>query len=264
MRDAILARVWPLVDRFANELADLATARLEHELERLSESIAIALSAYASDAETDILTRALGPELAGMLHGPATTCGKGHGSMLCVLSAGHRGPCSSDGTPKRERDYKPENYPPSRRDREDRAAPQANGKKPVTCQACGFVGGNARGCGRSHPTLEAPPPRTVRPEAPTRSAGAIEADREQRRERIERVASKAPRSGKPPELGMRARPAPPAPAPFAPVDDQDDDEIERWPASRIAEETARAEASKHEGELPEPRSTFAFIRGTNV
>lgn len=34
--------------------------------------------------------------------------------------------------------------------------------------------------------------------------------------------------------------------------------VARWPTSRIAAETQRAEASKHEGELPEPRSTFAL------
>ena len=28
----------------------------------------------------------------------------------------------------------------------------ANGKQPPTCKKCGFVGGNSRGCGRSHPT----------------------------------------------------------------------------------------------------------------
>ena len=56
---------------------------------------------------------------------------------------------------KRERNYKPDNYPQSRRARDDRSAAQANGSKPITCRKCGYIGGNARGCGTAHETLGA-------------------------------------------------------------------------------------------------------------
>lgn len=56
---------------------------------------------------------------------------------------------------KRVRVAKPETYAPSRRAREDRTALQANGKAPPSCSKCGYVGGNARGCGTAHETLVA-------------------------------------------------------------------------------------------------------------
>lgn len=49
-----------------------------------------------------------------------------------------------------KRAYTPQTYPPSRRAGHQPGQLQANGKKAVTCGKCGFVGGNARGCGTAH------------------------------------------------------------------------------------------------------------------
>ena len=135
----------------------------------------------------------------------------------------------------------------------------------MICRSCGFVGGNARGCGRAHPTLHetvTPPARTA--STPARSAAEVEAARENRRERIERVSAKAPpSSGRPPQLGMRTT-IPRAATPVTCETDDDQDDNGRWSTSRIADETRRAEASKRAGELPVPRATFdsrGFPRG---
>lgn len=139
MRDVLLARIKPLVDRFAdrlvNDLVDLEVARIELELARIPDAFEAALSAYASDV--------LGPVLATMMAPPAPPIDSTWTTIEhpAVVKA-------------RQRDVKPENYPPSRRAREERTEPQANGKKPVTCTKCGFVGGNARGCGTAHPTKD--------------------------------------------------------------------------------------------------------------
>lgn len=236
MRRFLRARVRQIVDRVVTDLTELAITRVERELERMGQAFEAGVSSYASEGPPDLITAALGPELAAML---TPTPKKSHKK-------------------KRERDYTPEEYPPSRRAREERTEPQKNGSKPITCSKCGFVGGNARGRGRAHPTLHeivTPPVRTAA--TPARSAAEVEAARENRRERIERVSAKAPpSSGKPPQLGMRTTIPRPTPAPREVDDDQGDDE--RWSTSRIADETHRAEASKRDGKLPAPRSSFVL------
>jgi hypothetical protein len=134
MRELLLKRVRPLVDRLAEDLASLAVERLEAELVRIEEALTVALSSYQSDSPPNLIAAALGPELAKILDAPEK---KPHRKR------------------ERVREYEPENYPPSRRAREQRTEPQKNGAKPITCSKCGFVGGNARGCGTAHPTLTA-------------------------------------------------------------------------------------------------------------
>lgn len=234
MRDVLRKRFRELTERFADDLAGLVADRIEADIAHIGEILEYSLSAIASDlgapplAEPDLVTAALGPELAGMLT-PAPA--------------------------KRERDYKPENYPPSRRDREERAVPQANGKKPVTCSKCGYVGGNARGCGTAHETrsdpkkpLEIDVDRFLGRPAPTVSgkegsshgaAGPVRsAATPDRRAAIAARATKPPAPR--PQAGERAADEP---------DIFEDDEP-------LADRIARAEASKREGELPRPRSTF--------
>lgn len=117
---------------------------------------------------------------------------------------------------------------------------------------------------------ESPPPALTKP----RRARKESADREpgdesyepdpadERRARIARVAARRqpPPSGRPPELGVGPRRGA-LPTDIPKVEEEQDDEIERWPAGRIAVETRHAEASKHVGELPEPRSSFGVTHG---
>lgn len=247
MRELLLERVRPLVAELAEDLASLAVDRVEAELGRMREAFAVALSAYQSDE--------------------AAAKAVATGAQIVALAQQHKVFTEED-LPL------PEPSKPARgrvspvRDREDRGKKQANGKNAPTCSACGFVGGNARGCGRAHPTLGAPPPKPARAPGPSMSAGALEAARANRLESIRTSSNSKPpgRSGQPPALGMRS-PAPVASSrgrlptdPIA-VDDQDDDEIERWPADRIADEAAKAEAAKKPGELPVPRASFNFRGG---
>lgn len=231
MRDVLIERVRPLVERLAANLTELAVARVEAELERMTEAFEVALSAYQSDEPSDLITKALGPELGAMLNAKP--------EPLPSVPA------------KRDRDYKPENYPPSRRAREERTELQANGKRPVTCTKCGFVGGNARGCGTAHETKAhfVPPPRAkaepdakpltaITPTIPRRpSTAELDAARARSKARVARIAERAE--------GTRPGAKPSEP------DIYEDDEP-------LADRIARAEANKHEGQLPEPIATFEF------
>lgn len=131
-------------------------------------------------------------------------------------------------------------------------APAPDGKKTVTCKKCGYVGGNARGCGKSHPTL-------LRVLRQPHTVATTEAAESPRVERIKRVS--IARSGQPPTLGMRTRRpvVEPAPEPEPEEDDDSDDSDERWSKLRIKDETRIAEGKKHEGLLPMPRSSFRTI-----
>jgi hypothetical protein len=146
MRDLLLERVRPMVERLAVDLTELAMTRVEAELDRMRDAFEVALSSYAGDGAPDLLTAALGPELANMLNAK---------------------PAAS---PKRQRDIKPAKAPAAKRE------PVNKGGKMV-CKACGFVGGNARGCGRSHPTqgksevVVARPARAEPPSAPVTFGG---------------------------------------------------------------------------------------------
>jgi hypothetical protein len=70
--DTLLERIRPVVERLAMDLALIAAARIERELGRLGEAVEVALSTYASD-RPDLITAALGPELAAMLTPPKET-----------------------------------------------------------------------------------------------------------------------------------------------------------------------------------------------
>lgn len=73
IRTALLARIQPLVDRLARDLAALAERRIEAEIGRVGEAFEVALSAYQSNGAPDLLEAALGPDLARMFNASSTT-----------------------------------------------------------------------------------------------------------------------------------------------------------------------------------------------
>lgn len=223
MRDVLLSRVRPLVERFADDLAALAVRRVETELARIGVALDVALSAYQSDVSQDVdsisrdvLADALGPQLAAMLTPPD----------------------------KRQRDYKPENYPPSRRAREERAESQANGKKPITCKTCGFVGGNARGCGTAHETKS---PGFARAKADPDDIPMTAVEVSKPRVSPYDVAAAKARIAR---IASRAKPV------VRRVDHEPHNLANPVPEETLASATTRAVASKHTGELPHVRSSF--------
>ena len=226
MRDLIARRLRPFVDRLENDLIAVVESRISAEVERARAAFDIALSAYASD-DTEQECPPVVPALASP-------------------SGQSKDKADRDVKPSnvpRVRAYKPDNYPPSRRDREDRTALQANGKKPVTCQKCGYVGGNQRGCGKSHPTQTSdavtPAPNVGRQVQPP-----LGVDRLDVRARLATIAARAPKPANPPV-----------------IEDEQDGEPERWNKRRIAEETELAENCKHDGALPRASSSFRIDRG---
>jgi hypothetical protein len=237
MRDVLLARIQPLVDRMAADITELAVRRVEAELERMGEAFAVALSAYASDAAPDMITKALGPDIARMLDTAAPAPPRPR--PLTITTAEQADELLGPGTAMaaRVKDLLPRPVvvplctPVDGQPTDIRRA--SNGARLPTCKLCGYVGGNARGCGRSHVT------RTAAPSSPAPATPAPD-----RRAAIAALASK-----------------PKADAPIAVAGDDEDDEA--WPASRIKEETTRAEGRKHKGQLPEPRSSFR-IDGDDV
>jgi hypothetical protein len=96
--DLLLDRIRPLVERLARDMAYIAAARIERELGRVSEAVEVALSTYASD-RPDLITAALGPELAAMLTPP-----KERPTQLCSVhrEVFHLGRVSTSGA-KRSR-----------------------------------------------------------------------------------------------------------------------------------------------------------------
>lgn len=212
---SLRARLKPVVDRLVREFTAAFEARIEAELERLNEAFEVALSSYESDAEpvAPVLTWSI-PNIKD----------------LHVVEAVERPTPAPREVPAR----------------------QTNGKRPVTCQKCGYIGGNQRGCGTSHPTLV----KVLRAEHKAPAAPVV--DEGARVDRIKRVS--IARSGQPATLGMRAsRPTMPPRRDAEP--ELDDDTPERWSLSRIAAERELAEAKKHEGDLPNPRSSFVVDRG---
>jgi hypothetical protein len=120
----------------------------------------------------------------------------------------------------------------------ERTALQANGKKPVTCTKCGYVGGNARGCGRAHPTQVTGKEGSSHGAAgPVRSAATPN-----------RLAA----------IATVAKKLPPPSRPQAVEPDDDDEPDARWSRSRIKAETEIAESDKHDGELPDVLASFVF------
>lgn len=246
MRDLIARRLRPFVDRLENDLIAVVESRISAEVERARAAFDIALSAYASD-DTEQECPPVVPALASP---SGQSKDKAHRDV-------------KPSNVPRVRAYKPENYPSSRRDREDRTALQANGKKPVTCQKCGYVGGNKRGCGKSHPTqtaTAAPSTPLTKPVVVARafgcdgkhSAGICHDPNCYYRlpkqgaisNRLATIAARAPKPANPPV-----------------IEDEQDGEPERWNKRRIAEETEVAENRKHDGALPRASSSFRIDRG---
>lgn len=291
MRNVLHKHFRSLVDGFAKDLQMIAAKRVEVELERMTEAFAVALSAYESDSSpptSDLLERALGPDLAAMMKldrrlvtvvsrktgrakmewlarrpesSPAPepetvktgACGAesgGASNWACQLPAGHEGwhyskhvggwgdPPMPIAAPKKDRDLKPVNVPdaPATARAGEQGAPRVPVNKGKTCSTCGYVGGNKRGCGKSHPTQGTPIAGVdiARDRSPIITVHSAPPDRR---------ALIAARAAKPP-----------APA-HAELEDEDDVD-ERWTAERLKEETALAESQKREGELPVPVSTF--------
>lgn len=145
--------------------------------------------------------------------------------------------------------------------------PRAAGKRSNTCSKCGFVGGNARGCGTSHPTRpEQPPPAMPEIAAavhavyaakpltaiePTRNLKPTPAAVAAAKERIARLDAIKARSG-----GVVLTPSRRAPA----VDDNPTAR-ERWTDSEIAVETSQAEMHKQDGAMPAPSSSWDLEHG---
>lgn len=293
MRDLLRAKMEPLVEAFADDLTDLLAERMAREFGRIEESLAVALSTIASTLEqTDIAVLvASEPEPGKLEVNQVQKPTPDPVEQILGLPAG----TFPQPKPVANRDIKPDNasdpytMPASAVARvlgvtaeriyqlDDQLKPKITPSKrgnrsfraynPALVDAYLEQRRGEAAAKRSpdwrdrnpplKPTADALARRQRLDPTPTRSAGAVDAAREQRLERIGRVSSKAPpRSGKPPELGMRARPAPPEPAHLPAL--EADDEMERWPASRIADETRRAEDSKRQGDLPVPRSSFVL------
>lgn len=290
MRDVLLKRVRPLVERLAADLTELAVRRMEVEIERIEESLEVALSAYQSADVPDLLAAALGPELAAMLAGGGTSRhttidddgkrGSGqpapHVTQQGADTPGHRASEAAGNVAD------PHCTPIGHRGAEPSSSTFPNAKKPITCSKCGFVGGNARGCGRAHPTLERPPARpaymtpereitrgpvvtsspTIAPRrakadpgaqpmtaiAPARTR-ATPGELAAARERIALIAAR--------NTTTHGRAATPA------RDDNENAE-ERWSPSRIAAATKALESNKLNYELPEPSSTFVMTPRMDV
>jgi hypothetical protein len=165
------------------------------------------------------------------------------------------GPPNHRPPPQVDRDIKPSNMP-----------------RKLVCSKCGFVGGNARGCGRSHPTrittveqattlggagseLEGfakfqfarndQPLTAIDPRPPhlKPTPAAVEAARQRIKDRAARIAAKE-------QQHHASTPKPEV--------DHNPTARERWSKSEIAVETGQAEQYKHEGSLPVPRSTFVI------
>lgn len=256
MRNALLKRVRPLVDRFAAELTALAVTRIERELERMEESFEVALSlyetgAYESDGPHDLLTQALGPDLARMLSGDDGKRGSRqpapHATQQGAATPGQSASSAAGNVAEPQR--APTGHKRS-----------SNGKAWPSCSLCGKVGVSAR----THPAHVVD--RDIKPEnmAPERPRAKTDPDAKP----LTALAPERPRAPTPQEIEelkarrkeriARAAAHVPARSP-RPVDEPVDDNPnadERWSASEIADETTRAEASKHEGELPVARSTF--------
>lgn len=166
MRDVLLARIRPLLERLASDLAELAAARFEAELERMEETFAIALSAYASDGDgaADLLTAALGPDLAAMLKPSSTTPASAVEDSPRPTKRSKRAATPGQSASSAAGNVaEPHRVPSGHRDAGaavvDTPPPRFNslGRRigTIICSKCGYVGGNARGCGTAHETVVA-------------------------------------------------------------------------------------------------------------
>lgn len=275
MRKALLRRVRPLIDQFVSEITVVVEARIESELVRMGEAIEHALSAFASEAASGDTDR------------------RDHDPVPHVRRSARRGLPGLKPEGREDSSAAPAQAPAPRRGQGERAArlvgaeTKSDATTMTSAEVASALGVSAervrqldhqlkptilpskvgerlfRSYDRTVVAAVAEQRRAqtgtrrVRAETPSRSAAEVEAAHANRLDRITRISQKVPRSGKPPQLGMRARPPLPS-APQANEDDDQDDEIERWPSSRIADETRRAEHVKREGELPVPRSSFVL------
>jgi hypothetical protein len=325
--DTLLDHIRPVVERLAMDLAHIAAARIERELGRVSEAVEVALSTYASD-RPDLITAALGPELAAMLTPP-----KPRPTQLCsvhreVFDLGRVCPsCAKDlDLDELDRQLGPELAAERRRRAQNftregqtsdvparaeaaesksaveapvseadskRGAPRESGNGgfrvtpgKVTCHLCGFVGGNARGCGkpRGHVpigigdladgTPEAADRRLEEsarelgpPPAPPRAKTgpddqpltAIEPQRRLKPKPEAVAAAKARIEERRARLRAQAESAQASTRRAAEpeVDDNPTADV-RWSPDRIEHAKTIAESLKRDGELPTPLSSWEF------
>jgi hypothetical protein len=257
--DTLLDHIRPVVERLAMDLAHIAAARIERELGRVSEAVEVALSTYASD-RPDLITAALGPDLAAMLTPPP----KERPTQRCavhreVFDVGSACPsCAKEPPP-----------PPAP---QEAPGPEVRTpvRKPNTCSKCGYVGGTAYGCGkpRGHVTLAATrsiPPREALSSLLQRAKTgpddqpltAIEPPRRLKptAEAIARGFERSAARGAPSRL--RDGITRPIRKPDLEVDDNPNAEV-RWSSDRIEHAKTIAESLKRDGELPTPLSSWEF------
>jgi hypothetical protein len=152
--DLLMEQIQPTVDLVARELAGLAEERVVAMLSKISIACQQTLSIAAADLEFDSGTDAAIPGVASLVDS--------------ALAVAPRKTATS-------RTYTPATYPPSRRAGHQPGQIQSNGKRAVTCQKCGFVGGNARGCGSAHETQSRITAATPDSDEKTARLGAIRA-----------------------------------------------------------------------------------------
>lgn len=104
----------------------------------------------------------------------------------------------------------------------------------VTCKKCGFVGGNARGCGTAHPTQR----------ASAMANGAVQ------------DSGRTPPPAQPRVSTIAARVYNRAKQAAAPSITEADDDAAPEDDVPLADKIAEAEGGKAEGELPEPSSSW--------
>lgn len=147
MKRDLARRIRPLTDQLAQSVAELLERRIDAMIDDVHQAFEIALSAVASE----------GAE-------PASEWRQGRidKTRLVVESKVVRpdSPLEIDVDRflgKHEEPERPADVPASRRPRgqsKDKPARKQGGQagSKVTCKRCGFVGGNARGCGTAHET----------------------------------------------------------------------------------------------------------------
>lgn len=158
MRDVLLDRIEPLVKRFAAELADLLVARIDIIVRQAEESIDIALSALAS--QLDDSDGNAGVHVAGADDSSTTAVSavrpprptkRSKRAATPGQSATAQGASSAAGNVA-EPHRAPGRPPQHGAAGVDTSQPLVASPKGKTCSKCGFVGGNARGCGTAHET----------------------------------------------------------------------------------------------------------------
>ena len=237
MRDLLLNRVRPLVDGLAEDLANLVLERIEAELERMTDTFSVALSAYASDGP-DLLTATLGTELA-----------REHGAQAAPAP---RAPTKAIGIQPSKSTPVPivrSNTITNHRVASDAATTSkgdARQRAVMRCRKCGALGYRSDGCGTSH---QPQAPQTAVTSKPERKSTAAEIEHAKARSR-DRIARIAARVGRAKTAPLRE-----------PEPDDNGNAAERWSSQRIDEERELAENRKQDGDLPRPSASFAVDDG---